>query len=318
MPGIPLRSMASQSEAGGLLCREVSHVRNPFSEIRGKCRYLQAHPAFRRSRLRTLYRLFRWRLQCALGIPTTVHLPLWDARFYLPPRWHGAGTTMFYALRESYEKELAHLHRFILPGMVVIDGGANCGIYTILAAKLVGPSGMVLSFEPGIEAFSVLEKNVRLNRLQNVHAYHAALSDKEGTVSLYHHEDAPNSYSLGAPDTADVSFEEVTTRTLSHVVPEDFAQRVGLIKLDVEGAEELVVRGALPIITRSRPTIIFEENGASAKRLRLSPTGCRTLLGDLGYRFFSLTDQGELRELDQPRVANDINNIVAIHGRRRT
>jgi len=263
-------------------------------------------------------RLFQWRLHCALRIPATLRLPLWDARFYLPPRWHGAGTTMFYALRENYEKELAHLHRFVSPGMVIIDGGASCGIYTILAAKLVGPSGLVLSFEPAREAFSVLEKNVRLNRLQNVQAYHAALSDKEGTAVLYRHGEAPNSYSLGAPATTDVFFEEVKTRALSRVMPEDMAERTGLIKLDVEGAEELVLRGAQSIIDRSRATIIFEANGSSARRLGLSPIGCWTLLASLGYRFFSLTDQGNLCELDEPPAPDEINNIVAIHSRRRT
>jgi FkbM family methyltransferase len=225
---------------------------------------------------------------------------------------------MFYALRENYEKELLHLDRFVSPGMVVIDGGANCGIYTILAAKLVGPSGLVFSFEPGREAFSILEKNVRLNRLENVRTFHAALSDKKGTATLYHLGDAPNSYSLGAPDTTDVAFEEVTTRSLGQVVPEDIAQRTGLIKLDVEGAEELVLRGAQSILARSHPTIIFEANGPSAKRLGLSPTGSWKLLHRLGYRFFSLTDQGDLCELAHSPAPNDINNIVAIHSRRLT
>lgn len=318
MAGLPFSRTAGQPKTGDLLPASVSQTRSRFYEIQGKCRYLLANPAFRRSRVVTVSRLFWWRLHCALGIPATLSLPQWDARFCLPPRWHGAGTTMFYALRENYEKELVYLHRFISPGMVVIDGGANCGIYTVLAAKLVGPSGLVLSFEPGREAFSVLEKNVRLNRFQNVHAYHSALSDKEATAPLYHHRGSPNSYSLGAPDTTNVPFEEVTTRSLSQVVPEEMAQRIGLIKLDVEGAEELVLRGAGAMISRYRATIIFESNGVSARRLGLSPIGCWKLLESLGYRFFSLTDQGDLRELGHPPAPNEIVNIVAIHSGRPT
>lgn len=299
-----------------VLSAPVSHIQSSFQQIRGKFRYLLSRPSFRQSRLLTLSRLLQWRLQCTLGVPATLTLPQWHASFYLPPRWRGAGTTMFYALREGYEKELTHLHRFISPGMVVIDGGANSGIYTILAAKLVGPSGLVISFEPGREAFSVLERNVCLNHLHNVRTYHMALSDKEGTAALYHHGQAPNSYSLGAPDTAEVAFEVVESCSLSFVLPEEVAQRVGLIKLDVEGAEELVLRGAQLILTCSHPTIIFEANGAAAKRLGLSPTGSWDLLGSLGYRFFSLTELGDLCELDQPPAANDIDNVIAVHGKR--
>jgi len=136
---------------------------------------------------------------------------------------------MIYALRGQYEKELLHLDHFISPGMVVVDGGANCGIYTVAAAKLVGPSGLVLSFEPGAAAFEVLRKNVDLNGLANVRTYHAALSDKEGEAVLYHHKEGPNSYSLGATDVAGMAFEEIVTRTLSQVLRKETVRRVGFI-----------------------------------------------------------------------------------------
>ena len=135
---------------------------------------------------------------------------------------------MIYALRGQYENELLHLGRFISPGMVVVDGGANCGIYTVAAAKLVGTSGLILSFEPGAEAFAVLRKNVVLNGLTNVRTYRAALSDKEGTAALYHHRGGPNSFSLGATGAGGEAFEEVVTRTLFQVVREETALRLGL------------------------------------------------------------------------------------------
>ena len=251
-----------------------------------------------------------------LGIPSILSLPEFDARFYLPPRWHGAGTTMIYALRTSYEQELKHLSRFILPGMVVVDGGANCGIYTVAAAKLVGPSGLVLSFEPGAEAFSVLRKNIGLNCLRNVRMYHAALSEKEGKAALYHHKGRPNSFSLGSSGASETDFEEVAARTLCNAMQKHAIQRIGLIKLDVEGAEELALLGGKPIIACSRPTVIFEVHAAAAKRLGLSPTGAWELLEGLGYNFFLLTDRGDLCPLNQPPAGDDVINVVAIHGER--
>jgi FkbM family methyltransferase len=289
-----------------------------LQEIRGKCRYLFAHPGFRQTPVRTLSRLFRWRLQCALGIPATVRLPLWGARLYLPPRWDGGGTTMIYALGCQYERELMHLNRFISPGMVVVDGGASCGIYTIAAAKLVGPMGLILSFEPAGETFSVLRTNINLNRIRNVKAYRAALCEKEGNAALYHHSHGPNSFSLGSAGTQGIEFEEVPTRTLSNVAQEEGVQRIGLIKLDVEGAEELVLRDAEQLIARSCPIIILEMNRTAARRLKLSPIGSWQLLENLGYTFSSLTDSGDLVRLDQPPVGDDGTNVIAIHRGHRT
>jgi FkbM family methyltransferase len=291
-------------------------MRERFREIRGKWRYLRGHPGFRRAPASTVFRLVRWRLHCALGIPATVDLRPWGVRFFLPARWRGAGTTMIYAVRDQYERELAYLSRFLAPGMVVIDGGANCGIYTVVASKLVGPSGRVLSFEPGSEAFSVLTKNIEINRLSNVRAHCAALSDTTGIARLYHHEHGPNSFSLGHPGNTMIDSEGVVTRTIDEVVRDENASRVGLIKLDVEGAEELVLRGARKIIAHSCPTILFEANATAAMRLGLQAHGAQELLRNWGYRFFSLNGCSDLRELDKPPSVDIIDNVIAVHGTR--
>jgi len=291
-------------------------MRAKFQEMRGKWRYLQGLPGFRRAPATTLFRLLRWRLHCALGIPATVTLSPWGVRFFLPARWRGAGTTMIFAVGAHYERELVYLHRFVAPGMVVVDGGANCGIYTVLAARLVGSSGRVLSFEPGAEAFSVLKKNIKLNHLVNVRAHCAALTDRDGRARLYHHERGPNSFSIAHSENMAIESEHVVTRTLDEVFREENAGRLGLIKLDVEGAEELVLRGAGQVIADSCPTILFEINVPAAKQLGLHPYGAWELLRNWGYRFFSLTGCEDLRELDQPLRSVAIQNVIAVHGKR--
>jgi FkbM family methyltransferase len=185
-----------------------------------------------------------------------------------------------------------------------------------LAARLVGSSGRVLSFEPGAEAFSVLRKNIKLNHLINVRAHCAALADKDGRARLYHHGHKPNSFSIGHSENTAIESEHVVTRTLDEVFREEDASRLGLIKLDVEGAEELVLRGAGQVITDSSPTILFEINVAAAKQLGLQPYGAWELLRNWGYRFFSLTGCEDLRELDQPLRSVAIQNVIAVHGKR--
>jgi FkbM family methyltransferase len=291
-------------------------MRARLQEIRGKWTYLWGHPGFRRAPASTMFRLMRWKLHCALGIPATVNLRPWGVRFYLPARWRGAGATMIYAVRARYERELIFLHRFLAPGMVVIDGGASCGIYTVVAARLVGPSGRVLSFEPGAEAFSVLTKNIEINHLTTVRAHCAALSDTDGRAHFYHHEHGQNSFSLGHPGNGTIDSESVVTRTLDEVFREEDAGRLGLIKLDVEGAEELVLRGSAQTIAHSCPTILFEVNAAAAMQLGLPPYGAWELLRNWGYRFFSLAGCGDLRELDKPLPVDTIDNVIAVHGKR--
>ena len=283
--------------------------------VRARWKYLFAHPAFRQSRILTLFRLLRWRFQCALGIPATIRLPLWGAQMYLPPRGRGGGTTMIFAVRCRYEKELLHLDRFISPGMVVVDGGASCGIYTIAAAKLVGSTGKVFSFEPAVETFSILRKNIDLNRLENVRAYRAALSDTDGKAVFYHNVAGPNGFSLGCPRTPGLELqqEEVATYTLGRLAQEEGVQRIGLIKLDVEGAEELALRGAGRLIARVRPTINFEFNRPGAQQMGLDSLGSWNLLKGLGYTFSSLEECGDLRPLDHPPGSDEIINVIATH-----
>jgi FkbM family methyltransferase len=295
-----------------LSCSGLVRHSSPLQELYGKWRYLLEHSGFRRAPVATLSRLL-WRRLCSeFGIPAIVNLPAWDVRFYLPPKSHGAGTLMIYAVRELYEKELAHLRNFISPGMVVVDGGANYGIYSLAAARLVGPAGRVFSFEPGLESFSVLQKNIELNCLQNARLFRAALADKEGTASLYHSGRGPNSFSLAPPEHSSCSSEAVATLTLKKVLHQEKAERVGLIKLDVEGAEELALRGALPLIASSRPCVIFEINPRASQGLGLRPFGAWELLENAGYHFFSLLDGGDLRKLGTPPTGG---NVIAIHDR---
>jgi FkbM family methyltransferase len=291
-------------------------MKKPFEEALSKWRYLKKHPAFRRAPSVTLARLIRWRVQSALRIPAIVNLDPWKVRLFLPPQWRGKGTTGIFALRHLYERELAYLQRFVSPGMVVVDAGANCGIYTVAAASLVGPSGRVLSFEPGSQAFSVLKKNIELNQFHNVRAYWSALSDKNGKARLYHHEQGETSFSLGYPKNGSLDFEEVTTQTLESVLEEEGTDQVGLIKLDVEGAEELVLRGVEKIIAHSHPAIILEMNAFATEGLNLPRTGSWDLLKSYGYDFFSLSDAGTLQKLDRPPGAHDITNVIATHGKR--
>jgi FkbM family methyltransferase len=271
--------------------------------------YLQQHPAFKKSPVQATFRILYWGIHCALGIPATIQLPRWNCKFFLPPKFRRAGSTGIFITREDYEPELAYLENLLSPGDVFVDGGANFGIYTVVAASLVGSSGRVLSFEPGEASFAILQKNIDINQFDNVTAFQAGLSDREGTARFYHIENAPNSYSLGAEATSTNNFEEIVTTTLDRVLETEKLDRLDALKLDVEGAEEMVLRGSQSTLEQYRPIVLFEISESATQRLGLKKDGAWQFLQQLGYSFFTIRDRTDLVELETPKLGNNI----AIH-----
>jgi FkbM family methyltransferase len=271
--------------------------------------YLQQHPAFKKSPVQATFRILYWGVHCALGIPATIQLPRWNCKFFLPPKFRRAGSTGIFITREDYEPELAYLENVLSPGDVFVDGGANFGIYTVVAASLVGSSGRVLSFEPGEASFAILQKNIDINQFDNVTAFQAGLSDREGTARFYHVENAPNSYSLGSEAVPNGDFEEIITTTLNRVLETEGIDRLDVVKLDVEGAEEMVLRGSQATLERHRPMILFEISKSATRRLGLSQDGAWQFLEQLGYRFFALDENQQPVVLATPKLGNHI----AIH-----
>jgi FkbM family methyltransferase len=251
-----------------------------------------------------------------MKLPRTVNLPRWNARFFLPATGWGAGATVIYAVRENYERELVHLDRFLSPGDVAVDAGANCGIYTIAFGKLVGNSGRVLSFEPAAETFPILQHNIRINGLHNTKAFQMALSDIKGRAQLFHHSGGPVAYSLGKDPSSLGIFEDVATTTLDDVMQEESIQHIDFIKMDVEGAELSVLRGAKKLLSRSRPIFVLEINPDAAESFGLSEHAAWHFLTDMDYKFFVLTSNGRLKRLYAPPVGGnwEFCNVIAING----
>lgn len=232
-------------------------------------------------------------------------------RLSLPPTWRGQSKTLF-LFREEYEAELLLLKRFLSGGNVFVDVGACFGIYTLLASQIVGDRGRVIAVEPAQHSFSVLERNIGLNRLRNVRAFRMALVDKNESVVLGHHEDTSrNSLLMKAKCAGGVArnTEVVPGERLDRLLADCGVSRVDMMKLDVEGAEELVLRGGSNVFASCRPRIIFEVNPAAATNLGLAPAGAWEFLETLDYRFYRLEESDNLKRLDALPTGG---NVVAI------
>jgi FkbM family methyltransferase len=262
----------------------VRRRKNPLANLPGKWQFLKTQHGFRRAPVLTIIRLISWMARCLVQKTITVTLDAWNANMLLPGDWRGLGKFLF-VFRERYEPELAELERFLSPGKTFIDVGANFGIYTLVASKLVGDGGRVIAFEPTAQSFAVLRQNIELNRLTNVCALQAALSENAGTAWLYYGTD-PVRNSLGKDPRCEAGGEQVAVESLDHVLQQSSVECVDVIKIDAEGAEELVLRGAQKLLTSMRPVIIYEFNSEASSHIGLSEYGATTLLEQLGYEFF--------------------------------
>jgi FkbM family methyltransferase len=148
----------------------------------------------------------------------------------------------------------ALIRRHLRPGMTFIDVGANKGDFTLLAARLAGNSGTVISIEPAPENHSVLQRSIELNDYTNIRVLQVALSDRDGTANLQIGSTS-GSHTL-SPEFNGLRTVAVPTRTLDGVVAEQQLGSVDMIKIDVQGLELAVLRGAAQTL-RANPGIIL-------------------------------------------------------------
>ena len=119
---------------------------------------------------------------------------------------------------------------------VIFDCGANIGMATIFF-KWLYPNATIYAFEPQTKTFAFLEENIRSNNLSNVFCYNLALSDEEGVITFYESDDQNLMGSI-LEDRVVGKKIEVQTKKLSSFIK----QKVDLMKIDVEGAENLIVK----------------------------------------------------------------------------
>lgn len=280
--------------------------------------FLSAHPVFRTDAPGVLRRLAQWRILTALRRPCHVAIDRWNLLLEVPAQWRGPGKVLF-LFREHYDDQLVHLGVFLATGDVFIDVGANLGIYALAASRLVGPTGSVLAIEPASETFARLERNIERNDAAHVTPLHLAIADHHGTLDLNMHiDDSRISLRLPGADSAGRDSERVAVRTLDAVLSANHIDHVDVIKIDVEGAEELVFRGAIESIRRWHPTILFEVNGPAATAMGLDTNYPFTCLREHGYVISTMSPDGTLQPvLTSPPVANYVATFPAAEPERR-
>lgn len=176
---------------------------------------------------------------------------------------------------EYAESEMALLAKFLKPGAVTFDVGANIGAHTLFFAGAVGPQGRVVAFEPQRQVFQTLCANVALNALPNVITFHAAAGAEQG-VTQVPVPDYTNEGNFGGVSVGGGQGETVQVMTVDQIG----LSALALIKIDVEGMELDVLKGAQATIAKHRPVLYVEND----RREKSSPL-LEHIIG-LGYRAY--------------------------------
>jgi FkbM family methyltransferase len=192
------------------------------------------------------------------------------------------------------DPELDLVRMLLRPSDVFVDAGANIGLFSLIGAAQVGIHGHVYAFEPAPRTSAALIANVELNRYTWTSVQCAALADEPGIESLVTFEGTRSGFSSFAPGglAGGVSVE-ATVLTLDEAIPRRQWTRIRLIKIDVEGAELRLLRGARSILSTVGPDMLIELEPAHLSRQGATSRDVECLLTATGYAAYTVHRSGE-------------------------
>ena len=199
-------------------------------------------------------------------------------------------------------------------GQTVLDIGANLGFYSMLAASLVGGGGRVFSFEPFSRNAELIKSSAKENKFDNVTVVNAAVSDRNGTASLYlspfyssEHSMFDYHYSTGARSTENTA--EVRTTTIDSYLKNEVGDlRVDFVKMDIEGSEGRAISGMEETISENKRISLLTEFWPNA--IANSGVEPRSYLERLVGLGFELSHIDGLEQRVYPVTINEIFEIM--------
>lgn len=246
---------------------------------------------------RILTRLIRERPYLAMSLPVGFQLKwpyyLEDVTVFIDPR-NDIENQM---ISGDYQSEVSRAIRyFVKPGDFCVDIGANTGPVTLLLAKQTGPTGKVLSIEPGPPYYRRLLTNLDLNPglKKIVTTVNMGVSDSDGT--LLWAVDPEHPWNAGLLNVTEGTSVKVTT--LDACIQQLGWTRLDFVKIDVEGMELEVLKGSLETLRKFRPIVLFEtmEIFRQSRGFDIF-LEMENLLKSLNYKLYDLTEAHSLVEV---------------------
>jgi len=208
-------------------------------------------------------------------------------------------------------EDVAAYRKFVKPGGVVFDVGANIGQYSLLASRLVGNTGRVYAFEPDTEVLKKLRENIDLNAPDNIHVVPKAVAAESGRMRFYPASEEKNQdigSLLPAKGTCANESVEVEVISLDDFCDINGIDHVDFLKIDAEGFDLEVLKGASQLLDRNPDLIVMAEIAPHLLKLaQATPTDLYSFMKERGFKAWIATRRGRLKPLrnkERPRLLN--------------
>jgi FkbM family methyltransferase len=193
-----------------------------------------------------------------------------------------------------YEPDtMALMKTLVKPGMSVIDIGSNIGYFSVLCGRLIGSSGRMICVEPAPENVDLLTRNIALNGLADrTTIVPLCMGDAETTVTLHRDKTNQGNHSIAAGNiVSERDSVDVRCTTLDSLLATYAMPRVDLIKMDVQGSELRVLKGAAKTLAaHPEAKIIIEFWPFGLRNAGAEPEEVLKILRDAGYHFTDTED----------------------------
>jgi FkbM family methyltransferase len=203
------------------------------------------------------------------------------------------------------------LQRVLRPGMVYLDVGANMGVYVLVAASCVGRNGQVIAIEAIPRLARMVSDNLSMNGffpISTVLPVAAANTDEELTIYEFDRMQGGNTLLADIARTAESTYSEtakplqVRARRLSDMFAEGLFDRPDFIKIDVEGFELEVLRGAKTLIVEHKPSLMLEWHPSFMLEAGIAERLYEMLTVELGYSVYRIEPDGQTRPIEFPEL----------------
>jgi FkbM family methyltransferase len=267
------------------------------------------HPLNRNQKLATLGRIGWWKCnQWFFHLPAKVAISPKSSLLCYPET--SFGSYVVYARLPEYA-ETQFLGFYLKPSDSFLDIGAHLGEYAILAAEKI-ERGTIIAFEPTPQSRVYLTENLALNNLSGrVLIDERAVSTKAGTAFFALEAEAEVNHLV--TKSSRVKKLRIKTVSLDTVIGKANLKQVGLVKIDVEGAELAVLKGASKSLKRAVIKAMILEVNPTAEWYQTNPDQLFSLLTKFGYQHYAFTKTGKLKPFDPTQPVSTTCNILAAH-----
>ena len=204
---------------------------------------------------------------------------------------------------EGYEMNL--FLSFLKEGDVMLDVGANMGVYSLISSSKIGRNGKIIAFEPDSDNFKIIKKSIEVNRFNNISVFPFAVSDKEEQIFFEKNTFNSGNHHIRKKKTS------VTQSSIDAIKLDDFLkkeEKIDIIKMDIQGAEFFAFHGMKEIIEKFPNILIFAEYWVyGLKKMGVNPKEYIDLLESYGFLIYRInSSQACLEKMDYDVIRNNV------------